>query len=73
MLSRWYQEALQRLRDDPEIKINDLMIDQTAFITKDISNTDLEEYSNMMTSGFNTGAKQLNASFKKNIKIEATF
>ena len=73
MLGRWYQEALQRLRDDPEIKINDLTIDQTTFITKDISNTDLEEYSNMMTSGFNTGAKQLNASFKKDIKIEATF
>lgn len=53
MLGRWYKETLQTIKDNPDVKINDLMIDQEQFIDKTISNTDFEEYSEMMTSGFN--------------------
>lgn len=73
MLGRWYKETLQTIKDNPDVKINDLMIDQEQFIDKTISNSDFEEYSEMMTSGFNIGAKQLNQAFKKDIKVEATF
>lgn len=73
MLGRWYKETMQALKDNPEVKINDLMIDQKQFVNKAISNSDFETMSDMMTSGFNIGAKQLNQAFKKDIRVDATF
>lgn len=73
MLGRWYKETLQTIKDNPEVKINDLMVDQKQFINKAISNSDFDEMSEMMTSGFNIGAKQLNQAFKKDIRVDATF
>lgn len=72
-MGRWYKDTLETIKNNPDVKINDLMIDQEQFIDKDISNKDFEEYSEMMTSGFNIGARQLNQAFKKDIKVEATF
>lgn len=73
MLGRWYQQVLEDLANNTEVKYNDLFVDQKQFITKDISNKDFEEYSKMLTDGFNIGAKQLNKSFKKDIRITGTF
>lgn len=53
MLGRWYKEVLQTIKDNPEVKINDLMVDQKQFINKAISNSDFDEMSEMMTKGFN--------------------
>lgn len=73
MLGRWYKEVLQTIKDNPEVKINDLMVDQKQFINKAISNSDFDEMSEMMTKGFNIWAKQLNQAFKKDIRVDATF
>lgn len=73
MLGRWYKLTIDKLSKDVEVNYNDLNIDQTQFVSKDVSNKDLEEYSKMMQDGFNAGAKQLNKSFKKDIRIDTTF
>lgn len=73
MLGRWYQQVLDQLATNTEVKYNDLYVDQKQFINKDISNNDFEEYSKMMTDAFNIWAKQLNKAFKKDIKIAGTF
>lgn len=73
MLGRWYKQVLDELANNVEVKYNDLYIDQKQFINKDISNKDLEEYTDMMTSGFNIGAKQLNKAFSKDIQVVGTF
>lgn len=73
MLGRWYVETLETIKNNPEIQINDLMIDQEQFIEKFFSSDDLEALVKMITSAFNIGAKQLNDAFKKDIRIEGTF
>jgi len=64
---------LDDLESNTELKYNDIFIDQKQFINKDVSNKDLDEYGKMMQDGFNIGAKQLNKSFKKDIRVDTTF
>lgn len=73
MLGRWYKETLQNLRDNPEVKFNDLFIDQKQFLYKEYSTSDFASYSKMMRDGFNIWAKQLNKAFKKDINIDTNF
>jgi len=73
MLGRWYQLVLQELKDNRQVLFNDLFIDQKQFITKEYSTNNFASFSKMMRDGFNIWAKQLNASFKKDIKIDTTF
>jgi len=73
MFWRWYKKVLDDLESNTELKYNDIFIDQKQFINKDVSNKDLDEYGKMMQDGFNIGAKQLNKSFKKDIRVDTTF
>lgn len=73
MLGRWYKEVLQELDDNVEVQYNDLFVDQKQFITKEYSTSDFASFSKMMKDWFNIWAKQLDASFKKDIKIDTTF
>lgn len=73
MFWRWYKKVLSDLESNTELKYNDIFIDQKQFINKEVSNKDLDEYGTMMSDGFKIGAKQLNKSFKKDIRVDTTF
>lgn len=73
MLGRWYKLALAELKNNTEASYNEVFIDQKQFMSKEISWDDFKMFSKMLKEWFNAGAKQLNSSFKKDVKIDTSF
>jgi len=72
ILDKQYKEVLKELRDDPEVKYNDLYVDQSEFIEKDFAE-DIEKFIAMISKAFGIWVKQLNKLMSSEVTVEASF
>jgi hypothetical protein len=72
ILEKQYKWVLKELEQNPEVKYNDLYVDQEQFIEKDFEDF-VDQFVNMVAGAFAIWIKQLNKLMKREVTVEANF